>query len=298
MRKSRVISGTVSVCIAIGLLCLGLGTVFSQVIGSASATGDDANDDIAIDKEPPKVCYTIATLTADPNLKLVNQWQRRYFINEMHLDQKVRHLTVAQLEAEAASGNIDAMYKLGVKYMSASIKSRHSKLNDELSPAIAGSDNTSAGGNSTSDAAPDSYPKPNLHYLEKSRDWFWQAALRGRLQAFGGISTGYVAIQNYENNNSPTGFDPPQSAAYRLLMQEIHADLAEVLGVTPKYISIKPEDQLLVQKLLVELRARWQQQRQAMGLPFKLDIPVPDYVKTFAQKWDQICPSDWPQRGQ
>jgi|GEM_PF-4883896 len=221
----------------------------------------------------PEVCFTRAQLTADPEAVLAEQWLNRNLPDPSDLPTQARTFTVAQLEAEAASGDVDAMFKLGVKYLWAGMKPhRDQHLNASAMT-----------------------PDQQLDYAEKSRFWFWQAALHGRLQAFFEISLAENARYQSQNNSTPSPEITPLSAAYRLLMQEINPNFARAVGVRSEHILLKAEDQAQVAPLLATLRSQWQQQRQELGQPFKLDLPVPDYVTTFEQKLAQLCASEWSQ---
>ncbi len=222
---------------------------------------------------PDEVCYTRDMLMADADTELAQQWQSRNLPDPSDLPKQARTFTVAQLEAEAASGDVDAMFKLGVKYMWAGMKPyRDPHLN---------------GNAVTTDQ--------QQHYVEKSHFWFWQAALHGRLQAFFEISLSENARHIYENNITPSPEITPLSAAYQLLMQEINPDLAWAVGVRSEHIVVKADEKAKIAPLLATLRTQWQQLRQELGQPFKLDLVVPDYVKTFEQKLTQLCASEWHQ---
>lgn len=225
------------------------------------------------DAAPPEKCYTRAILNADPDVELAQQWFRRNLPDPSDLPKQARSFTVTQLEAEAASGDVDAMFKLGIKYMWAGIKP-HRDPHLNVSPLT---------------------PDQQRHYSEKSRFWLWKAALHGRLQALGEISLAEGVWYRYENKFKISSEIRTLAAAYRLLMQEINADFAWAVGVRSDDLVLNADEKAQVIPLLATLRTKWQQQRQEMGQPFKLDLVVPDYVKTYEQKLTQLCASEWNQ---
>lgn len=284
MFGSRAFAGIVVLCIAIGFFLwvdepmsaastqLTVADTQLRMPADASEIPVTApNADAAKALTPADVCYTRAELTADPEAELARQWQSRNLIDPIDLPAQARGYTVAQLEAEADSGDVDAMYKLGVKYLWAGMQpSRDPHLN--VSPLT---------------------PAQQQLYADKSRFWFWQAALHGRLQAFLELSVAFTSMHNDKHDLAPAPEISPLTAAYQLLMLEINPDFARALGVRAEQIWLKDQDKAQVAPLLAALRSQWQQQRQELGQPFQLDLQVPDYVKTFEQKLAQLCASQW-----